>query len=192
MIYTHISKMVKNSTGGNKSKGFARKNFGKRESALRVSREEDEIYAQAIKVMGGNIASAIDIDGNPLRVHIRGKFRGRGKRDNFIGPNTWLLVGLHNWGSEIKPGDMRDCDVLEVYNDMDKNRLKNSVTSVKWDKFITNDNKNIGNTEQDDFGMIFTDDTTQEYDNIIAIQESEGKKNNIIIDNDEVINVDDI
>ena len=72
--------MVKNSTGGNKSKGLARKNFGKRDSALRLSKEEDEIYAQAIKVMGGNIASAIDINGGPLRVHIRGKFRGRGKK----------------------------------------------------------------------------------------------------------------
>jgi hypothetical protein len=120
--------MVKNSTGGNKSKGLARKNFIKRDSVLRVAKEEGEIYAQAVKIMGGNIASAIDIEGNPLRVHIRGKFRGRGKRDNFIGPNTWLLVGLHEWGNEkSKPSDIRDCDVLEVYNESDKSRLKTSV-----------------------------------------------------------------
>jgi hypothetical protein len=76
---------------------------------------------------------------------------------------------------------------------MDKNRLKNSVTSVKWDKFISNDNKTIGTTENnDDIGMIFTDDTTQEYDNIISIQESESKSSHIIIDNNEEINVDDI
>ena len=82
--------MVKNSTGGNKSKGFARKNLVKRDTALRVAREDGEIYAQAVKVLGGSIASAIDIDGKPLRAHIRGKFRGRGKRDNFIGSGTWL------------------------------------------------------------------------------------------------------
>jgi translation initiation factor IF-1 len=93
----------------------------RRDAALRVAREEGEIYAQAVKIMGGNIASAIDINGNLLRAHIRGKFRGRGKHDNFIGPGTWLLVGLHDWQSDkINPGDLKDCDILEVYNDMDK------------------------------------------------------------------------
>jgi len=186
--------MVKNSTGGNKSKGLARKNFTKKDAALRVAREEGEIYAQAVKIMGGNIASAVDLDGNALRVHIRGKFRGRGKRDNFIGPNTWLLVGLHEWGSEKKnKGDIRDCDVLEVYNDTDKSRLKTTVTSVNWNTFITNDSKTINLTEEDTNDILFTDDITQEYDTLISAQENESKKNNIIvIDNGEEINVDDI
>lgn len=188
--------MVKNSTGGNKSKGLARKNFTKRESALRVAREEGEIYAQAVKIMGGSIASAIDIEGNPLRVHIRGKFRGRGKRDNFIGPNTWLLVGLHEWGSEKnKPGDIRDCDVLEVYSETDKSRLKTSVTSVNWSMFINNDSKIIGSIEYDDKhnDILFSDDITQEYETLISAQETNSNQNNIIImDNNEEINVDDI
>jgi hypothetical protein len=93
-------KMVKNNLGGNKAKGFARKNLVKKNTGLRISQEEGEIYAQTIKIMGGIIATAIDIDGNPLRAHIRGKFRGRGKRDNFIGPGTWLLVGLHTWETD--------------------------------------------------------------------------------------------
>lgn len=186
--------MVKNNTGGNKSKGLARKNFIKRDNALRVAQEEGEIYAQAIKVMGGNLASATDIEGNPLRVHIRGKFRGRGKRDNFIGPNTWLLVGLHEWGSDkIKPGDIRDCDVLEVYNDADKTRLKNSVTSVNWSKFIANDTKTIGATVDDDeTGIEFADEATQEYEELVASQAAHGIKNNIIMDDGEEIDVDDI
>ena len=156
--------MVKNNTGGNKAKGFARKNLVKRDTALRVAQEEGEIYAQAVKVMGGSIVSVIDIDGNPLRGHIRGKFRGRGKRDNFIGPNTWLLVGLHDWDSDkIKPGDIRDCDVLEVYNDTDKNRLKNTVTSVDWNKFILNDNKTVGSeAEKDEAEFEFADEATHE------------------------------
>jgi hypothetical protein len=184
--------MVKNSTGGNKSKGLARKNFTKKDAALRVAREEGEIYAQAVKIMGGNIASAIDIEGNPLRVHIRGKFRGRGKRDNFIGPNTWLLVGLHEWGSEKNnPGDIRDCDVLEVYNDTDKSRLKTSVTSVNWTRFINNDTKTIGTTEEDEKNndILFTDDITEEYDTLIS---NENTTNMIINHDDQEINVDDI
>lgn len=185
--------MVRNNTGGNKAKGFARKNLVKRDTALRVAQEEGEIYAQAVKVMGGSIVSVIDIEGNPLRGHIRGKFRGRGKRDNFIGPNTWLLVGIHDWDSDkIKPGDIRDCDVLEVYSDTDKIRLKNSVTTINWNKFIANDSKTIGShAENDESGIEFADESTQEYEQLIAAQVSQGK-NTIIMDDGEAIDVDEI
>lgn len=189
--------MVKNSFGGNKSKGFARKNLAKRDAALRTSDEEGEMYAQAVKVMGGNIASAIDLDGNPLRVHIRGKFRGRGKRDNFIAPGTWLLVGLHDWEtgkSSAKFGEIKNCDVLEVYSDSDKNRLKTSVTYVDWSLFIENDTKTLGhdNTGDNDTGFDFADDATQEYEQLIATQASAGASNMVVIDNGDEIDVDDI
>jgi len=182
--------MVKNNTGGNKAKGFARKNMVKRDVALRIAREEGEIYAQAVKIMGGRIASAIDVEGNPLRAHIRGKFSGRGKRDNFIGPGTWLLVGLHDWQTaNIKSGGVKDCDILEVYNETDKERLKNSVTSVKWDKFIANEAKTLCVKNEDDI-LEFTDEVTQEYEELIA---SHATTNNAIItDNGEEIDVDDI
>lgn len=188
--------MVKNS-GGNKAKGFARKNLVKREAALRVAVEDGEIYAQAVKVMGGSIASAIDIDGNPLRAHIRGKFRGRGKRDNFIAPGTWLLVGLHSWEADkttSTPGEIKNCDILEVYNDIDKNRLKTSVTSVNWSRFITNDTKTLGdnNTNDDSGGIEFADESAQEYEQLIASQACSGTSNAIVMDNGEEIDVDDI
>jgi hypothetical protein len=183
--------MVKNNTGGNKAKGFARKNLVKRDTVLRVAREEGEIYAQAVKIMGGRIASAIDIEGNSLRAHIRGKFSGRGKRDNFIGPGTWLLVGLHDWQiGNIKSGGVKDCDILEVYNETDKERLKNSVTSVKWDKFIANEAKSLGVNEQDDI-LEFTDEVTEEYEQLIA-SHATTTNNDIITDTGEEINVDDI
>jgi hypothetical protein len=182
--------MVKNNIGGNKSKGFARKNMVKRDTRLRVAQEEGEIYAQAVKVMGGNIASAIDIHGNPLRAHIRGKFRGRGKHDNFIGPGTWLLVGLHDWKSN---GDIKDCDVLEVYSETDKTRLKNSVTNINWNKFVTNDSKTIGvDSEKEEFGIEFADEATQEYEELISSLATKGTGKSIIKDEDDEINVDDI
>lgn len=187
--------MVKNNFGGNKAKGFARKNLAKRDAALRMANEEGEMYAQAVKVMGGSIASAIDLDGNPLRVHIRGKFRGRGKRDNFIAPGTWLLVGLHDWEagkSTAKAGDIRNCDVLEVYSETDKNRLRTSVTSINWSTFIANDTKTLGEDETGDHdtGFDFADDATQEYEQLIAAQASLG--NTIVMDDGEQIDVDDI
>jgi hypothetical protein len=190
--------MVKNNFGGNKAKGFARKNFTKRDAALRVVNEEGEIYAQAVKVMGGSIASAIDIDGNPLKAHIRGKFRGRGKRDNFVAPGTWLLVGLHSWEADTssgKAGEIRNCDILEVYSDNDKNRLKTSVTSVDWSRFIANDTKTLGEDKKDDDdngGFEFADEDTQEYEQLIAAQAASGKSNIIVMDDGEAIDVDDI
>lgn len=189
--------MVKNNCGGNKAKGFARKNLIKRDTALRVADEDGEIYAQAVKVMGGNIASAIDIDGNPLRVHIRGKFRGRGKRDNFVGPGTWLLVGLHAWESNhstSKANEIVNCDILEVYTDSDKHRLKNSVTSVNWSLFIANDTKSFGDDNIGQFteGINFVDDNAHEYQELIDAQASAGTTNTIIMDEDELVDVDDI
>ena len=189
--------MVKNNIGGNRAKGFARKNLIKRDTALRVADEEGEIYAQAVKVMGGSIASAIDLEGNPLRAHIRGKFRGRGKRDNFIAPGTWLLVGLHSWESDksgSKSSEIRNCDILEVYSDSDKNRLKSSVTSVNWNTFINNDTKTLGDdkTYDDDPGFVFADEATQEYERLISSQASAGATNTIVAEDTEEINVDDI
>lgn len=179
--------MVKNNTGGNKSKGFARKNMTKKDNALRFAKEEGEIYAQAVKVLGGSIASAIDTEGNPLRAHIRGKFRGRGKRDNFIVPNTWLLVGLHDWQSTNN-----DCDILEVYNDIDKVKLQNSLTHINWKLFNTNDSKTFGNNDEHantnkNDGIKFSNEDTE----LVELIASQMGTNTVIQEEDE-IDVNDI
>lgn len=188
--------MVKNFAGGNKSKGFARKNFVKGNSSLRVSQDDAEIYAQVIKVSGGAECHVIDLHGRELLCHIRGKFRGRGKRDNYICNGTWMLVGLREWEKEVTEKRL-NCDVIEVYNEVDKNRLKNTVNSVNWSLFVSNDNKTIGTNSTEDYDdIIFTDESTQEYQNLIQAQLSETKSKNITIatscDDDEEINVDDI
>jgi initiation factor 1A len=191
--------MVKNVTGGSKSKGFARKNFVKKDHALRVSQEEDEIYAQVTKVYGGPMCQVITIDGAEMLCHIRGKFRGRGKRDNFIGNGTWLLVGKREWEKEAAKGKLLNCDVIEVYNDADKVKLKNNVTSVNWNLFITYDSKTIGSSDND--GALndvieFADEKTQEYQDLINAQvdAAQSGKSNIVISTDdgEIIDVDDI
>jgi hypothetical protein len=188
--------MVKNTTGGNKSKGFARKNIiVKSNNTLRVSEDDAELYAQVIKIFGGASCQVINLKGEPLLCHIRGKFRGRGKRDNFIGNGTWLLVGLREWEKEPAPGKLLNCDVIEVYSDADKVRLKNNVTSVNWSQFVNNDNKLFNSNEkEDDNGIVFTDEKTQEYEELIEAQMSTKMGDNIIIttDNGEEVDVDDI
>jgi translation initiation factor IF-1 len=189
--------MVKNA-GGNKAKGYARKNMVKGSSSLRVSEDPAEIYAQVIKIYGGSMCRVNDLKGQEMNCHIRGKFRGRGKRDNLIVSGTWVLVGLREWEQEPSSGKLLNCDLIEVYSDIDKARLKNSVTFVDWSPFITNDTKAIGlvNSENDTGNNIeFADDKMQEYQALIQthLEESKSGKSTIIATEDgEEINVDDI
>lgn len=187
--------MVKNTNGGNKSKGFARKGFIKSESALRTSTDPAEVYAQVTKVLGGANCHVVSADGAEFLCHIRGKFRGRGKRDNFIGTGTWLLVGLYDWQSEPAKGKLPGCDVIEVYSESDKTKLRNSVTSVNWSAFILNDSKKVGCDDGEDKAddITFTDERTQEYLDLIESQVSSVVSKAIIATDDgEFINVDDI
>ena len=191
--------MVKN-TGGNKAKGFARKNMIKGTTTLRVSEDPAEIYAQAIKISGGSMCRVHDLKGQEMNCHIRGKFRGRGKRDNLIVPGTWLLVGLREWEQEPSPGKLLNCDLIEVYSDNDKIKLKNSVTFVDWSPFIANDTRMIGSISYGSGGdatndIEFADDKTQEYQALIEahLADSKSGKSTIIATEDgEEINVDDI
>lgn len=187
--------MVKNLSGGNKSKGFARKDIARKEiSKLRLSQDEAELYAQVQKIYGGGACQVVTLEGIELLCHIRGKFRGRGKRDNFISNGTWLLVGLRDW--EDKPSSdskkKSQCDVIEVYNDSEKERLKSTITNINWSLFITNDNKTIGNLDCKNDDIAFTDEQTQEYLDLIESQISSTKKINVSCDDDFEINVDDI
>jgi hypothetical protein len=186
--------MVKNTTGGNKSKGFARKGFIKKDSALRTSEDPAELYAQVVKILGGAACQVTTLEGEQLLCHIRGKFRGRGKRDNFIGSGSWLLVGLREWEKEAAKGKLLNCDLIEVYSDSDKNKLKNSVTSVNWEIFTSNDTKKVGTDTADDAdGLTFTDEKTQEYIDLIESQVSNAQHKDFIAgDNGEIIDVDDI
>jgi initiation factor 1A len=187
--------MVKN-FGGNKTKGFARKSFAKTDKDLRISQEPDEIYAQVTKIYGGKNCQVTTLDGTEMLCHIRGKFSGRGKRDNFIGNGTWMLVGKREWEKEAE-GKLLNCDVIEVYNDNDKIKLKNNITSVNCTSFIGNDTRMLGAEEDDvpDIGFSFGDEKTQEYQAIIEAQMKASKKGGAsIIDTDDgdVIDVDDI
>jgi initiation factor 1A len=189
--------MVKNTSGGSKHKGFARKNVVKKDNnVLRISEDEAEVYAQVTKIFGGASCQVVNLNGDQMLCHIRGKFRGRGKRDNFIGNGTWLLVGLREWEKEPAAGKLLNCDVIEVYSDSDKNRLKNNVTSINWYPFINNDNKLFSVADDTNDGIVFSDDKTQEYEDLIEAQlqvsKTEGRNVIITTDDGEEVDVDDI
>jgi len=183
--------MVKNA-GGNKTKGQARKFVTSKPSTkLRISEDECEIYAQVTKTLGNGMCHISDSTGKLLLCHIRGKFRGRSKRDNLIATGSWLLVGLREWETQ-KDSKLQNCDLLEVYSNMDKERLKTTVTTVNWSSFIANDNIN-SNNDAKDHTFEFTDGNEEEYQELIQ-SKLLGKKG-IDLDrkaDEEDVNVDDI
>jgi initiation factor 1A len=184
--------MVKNTTGGSKAKGQARKftSGAKQSRALRVSTDESEVYAQVTKYLGNAMCDVICSDSVTRLCHIRGKFRGRGKRDNMVLLGSWLLVGLREWATE-KKDKKESCDLLEVYGDSDKESLKN-IKTVDWSVFMANDSKTIEASD-----IEFSNDKMEEHQALMD-EEFEMSKTNVkktviaLGEDDEDVNVDDI
>lgn len=167
--------MVKN-IGGGKHKGQARKfvNNSKSSNKLRTSTEEGELYAQVTKMLGNGMCNVQDVDGKIYLCIIRGKFRGRGKRDNTLKNGSWVLIGLRDFETKKEGKDAIDkCDLLEVYSDADKERLKNNVDK-NWNLFITNDCNNIF-IENTDEMFKFSNEDQQEYNALMKEIEKESK-----------------
>lgn len=141
LIINTFANMVKNVKGGSGHKSQARKfastGVSKQTSKLRIVEEDGEIYAQVTKVFGNGMCDVLCIDEKIRLCIIRGKFRGRGKRDNTIRPGSWVLVGKREWESE-KKDEKEKCDLLEVYSDFDIERLKKSVHE-NWKIFANMD-----------------------------------------------------
>jgi len=185
--------MVKNTTGGSKTKGQARKfASGPSKNTLRISNNELELYAFVTKMNGNGMCNVLCIDGITRLCQIRGKFRGRGKRDNLVSFGSWLLVGLREWTVSSKKSDkIEQCDLLEVYNESEVQRLKDTINDVNWSVFT------VSTSTADHSGSIveFEDDKTSEYHTLIEQQLANMENNKSIAipeEDEEEIDVNDI
>lgn len=122
--------MVKNVNGG-KHKNQARKHTNN-DKKLRVKKDELELYAYVENKLGGNKILVFCLDGKTRLCTIPGKFINKGRRDNVIEKGVWLLVGLRDWET---PKERENCDLLEVYNDNEKSKLKNNINE-DWGIFL--------------------------------------------------------
>jgi len=103
--------MVKNTTGGSGHKSQARKLVvSGKPNQIRLSLNDSEKYARVSKMFGNGMCLVLTDDGIELNCHIRGKFRGRNKKNNLVSPSSFLLVGLREWENPIK-----NCDLLYLY-----------------------------------------------------------------------------
>ena len=160
--------MVKNLSGGTGHKKQASKHTQAPTFTvkLRIVLEEGEVYAQVTKLLGNGMCHVLCDDGKTRLCFIRGKFRGRGKRDNTLSPGKWILIGLRDYESG-KKNKMDNCDLLEIYSDQDKDRLQAQVPHINWSVFITNDNV-FSHVEDTGAGPRFTDEREDEYNKYIA------------------------
>jgi len=185
--------MVKNKKGGSSHKKMARKNVapkgGYANRKLRLPKEEGEIIARVTAISGGGHAVIKCTDGKERTLVIRGKFRGRNKRDNTIKAGSIVLAGLRSvsMGAVINPKKKEKADILEVYSESAFEELKN-IPSVYA---ILDDTKK--KEVDDDSGVVFTNnilDTTQE-ETLEELSNPTPKKN-LFTDGDTEISFDDI
>ncbi len=199
--------MVKNTQGGSSHKKFARKfssgGPSNNNNILRVSEDKGEIYAIVIKMLGNGMFHCHCLD-NQIRLgHIRGKFSGRGRRDNTVEGGKWVLIGLREWDIPSEKSStmlkisnkMQQCDLLEVYSDSDKSRLRETI-SENWQVLDTNDvsrdaKENLKREEED--GFVFATDREFEREKLITeMKSSTAKKITLNTTEEEEINFDDI
>ncbi len=114
--------MVRNTHGGNKSKGMARKNLQTTSSSaqLRLPTDECEQIASVTKMLGNGMFYANTTDGTQLLCHIRNKFKGRSRRNNDVSIGKLVLIGLRTWENPFK-----NADLLFVYDDLDISTIAN-------------------------------------------------------------------
>jgi initiation factor 1A len=150
-------RMTKNTTGGNRQKSKARKNVNASATPttqLRTAKEEGEMYGQVLQMNGGNVCSIQTLDGKNLLCIIPRNFV-KNKRDNFIKKGVWVLVGSREWESTKKK-----CDLLEVYNDTEKEKLKKTIKH-NWDLFSKFESDNKFMNEEDDKLIHFSNEEPQ-------------------------------
>ena len=184
--------MVKN-FGGKKTKGMARKNLtSKPNNILRISTNEYEKYSQVIKLLGNGMCHVLCDDNITRMCHIRGKFRGRGKRDNFVKTGSLLLVGIREYESGGDKKKLQNCDLLEVYSDQDKEKLKQTVTNINWRMLSANLMTNEAVNEVED--VQFIDDGHDEYYEMMnhKVKDNDKTVQNIAFGEEEEVNIDDI
>jgi translation initiation factor IF-1 len=119
--------MVKNTHGGNKSKGMARKNLtsGNERRKLRLASCDLEKYAVVTRLLGNGMFYTTTNEGNELLGRIRNKFKGRNRRGNDLTAGVLVLVGLREWEAP----NFKECDLLEVYDANEIKQIK-QITSI--------------------------------------------------------------
>lgn len=160
--------MVKNTTGGSKHKGMARKLVNAPVSnKIRYSEDEDECYAKVTKMLGNGMCHVTllhkDVIHDNIVCHIRGKFRSRNKKSNLVTVGATVLVGIRSWSSNLDA-----CDLLYIYND-------NQISSLNLPSSLF---QNI-HSEPIDNDILFSSNLTSSNNNQLSSSSHLDNNNNL-------------
>jgi hypothetical protein len=126
---------------------------------------------------------------------IRNKFRGRGKRDNTVALGTWVMVGIRSWESNSGDNNTQKCDLLEVYNDGEKEKLK-KVNGVELTRLapdaISSAMASSAGAGEDDILFEFSNVDSSTVENIIDSIKQDNVINIIQDDENNIVSIDDI
>jgi len=143
---------------------------------LRTIREEGEFYAYVNKMYGNGMCNVVDQNAREYMCVIRGKFRGKNKKNNRLEIGTWVLVGLRSWeSSSAKKDEKLTCDLLEIYTKEEIERLKASVRG-NWKTTC----EDFGGGGEDlgslaDHVVFSSNDDVFEYEAIMKAEAEEGR-----------------
>ena len=142
--------MVKNKVGGNKAKKYGRKHILGDNQAVKVrfTKEEGEMYAIVVKHYGQGRMDVLCEDDQVRSCIIRKKFRGRHRHNNKAVVGYFVMVGLREWESSSKDKDT--CDLLETYDDQEREKLMQRQSGVNFRNMIKRCNDLCGISECDD------------------------------------------
>ena len=173
--------MVINSGGGNKGKHVARKfvksGAGAGIKTVRLVQDEGEMYAVVVKLFGNCMCKVMCFDGRSRLCIIRKKFTGRRKTDNIVSSGSVVLVGLQVYGSsgtssssssgtssssKTNHGDshLPRCDLLYVYNDQEKEKLRKVCDIGKMNAAPTTGGFSEAQSQLDDDSVKFVSSGT--------------------------------
>jgi initiation factor 1A len=181
--------MVKNTIGGSKHKGFARKDQkGNNDNKLRLSECEEERYGIVKKIYGGDICEVYCDDDVIRHGIIRGKFRGRSKRNNTITSSTIVLVGLRTWESSTK---IHKCDIIEIYSPLETEQLKTHPKfPIHFLQYTMCDLFGTSSTDHSIDSFTFSTHNNNDNNNDNIIDNIIDNNNDNIIDNNNDYNID--
>lgn len=117
--------MVKNTSGGSKTKSFARKLQHEVSAVtLRLPENEFEVVGCVYKMLGnGRMVVRTARPGmTEIQCVIRNKFRGRAKCNHMVSVGSFVLIGLYDWESP----HFKSSDLLHVYASENVNSLKSN------------------------------------------------------------------
>lgn len=175
--------MVRNTKGGKGSKSLARKLVQTHQvsTSLRVPQNELELFAIVTK-MFGPMCEVVTIDGKTMKCHIRGKFKGRSKRNAMILIGSILIVGLR----EFEAPNFHSCDVLEVFDHDESSRIlkMQQYDFHNFASYIHNDSSNTQYLDDELFDNTATNEVVTDSKTVDMYDSSEYTN--------DVINIDDI